>query len=199
MNPNICHERKLIFVHNPKAAGMSFRKWLGFDGPVNHGVPTVNTPYELWNAYTVVVTVRDPLDRAMSCYRFLTHDSYTGIFKKVYPDMGSWDPLTFFRTIINEQLFVLACQYKYTEHFQSNKEPDFLFKFESMDTAALARQLDIKTPLPKVNVGKTREPVPLSEELYLNLVNHYKVDYLKFDYRPRPYGEFMERQEKLAA
>ncbi|MEM5583460.1 hypothetical protein WNZ15_13420 [Roseibium sp. AS2] len=46
---------------------MSFRKWLGFDGPGNHGVPTVNTPYELWNEYTVITTVREPLDRALSC------------------------------------------------------------------------------------------------------------------------------------
>lgn len=56
-----------FFGHNPKAAGMSFRKWLGFDGPGNHGVPTVNTPYELWNEYTVITTVREPLDRALSC------------------------------------------------------------------------------------------------------------------------------------
>lgn len=178
---------------------MSFRKWLGFDGPVNHGVPTVNTPYQLWNEYTVITTVREPLDRAMSCYRFLTHDSYTGIFKKVYPQMGSWDPLTFFRTIISEQLFVLAGQYKYTEHFQSNKKPDFLFRFENMDTAKLAEHLGIAEPFPKANVGKDKSPVPLSEDLYLSLVDHFKVDYLLFNYRPRPYEAFMERQEKLAA
>jgi hypothetical protein len=199
MNPNICHDRKLVFVHNPKAAGMSFRKWLGFNGAVNHGVPTVNTPYEIWNSYTVIVSVRDPIDRAVSCYRFMTDDRYTGIFKKIYPGMGSWDPLTYFRTIINEQLFVLACQYKYTEHFQSNKKPDFLFKFEAMDTADLARKLDIKAPFPKINVSNNKVPVPLSEDLYLSLVQHYKVDYLLFNYRPLSYSDFMERQEKCAA
>ncbi|MEO9530552.1 hypothetical protein [Roseibium sp.] len=178
---------------------MSFRKWLGFDGPVNHGVPTVNTPYELWNTYTVITSVREPLDRAVSCYRFLTHDSYTGIFKKVYPDLGGWDPLTFFRTIINEQLFVLAGQYKYAEHFQSNKKPDFLFKFENMDTSELGARLGIAEPLPRANTGKNKSPVQLSEDLYLSLVEHFKVDYLLFNYRPKPYSAFMERQEKLAA
>ena len=31
MNPNICHDRKIVFVHNPKVAGTSLRDWLGFD------------------------------------------------------------------------------------------------------------------------------------------------------------------------
>lgn len=199
MNPNICNERGIVFVHNPKAAGMSFRKWLGFDGPVNHGVPTVNTPYELWNKYSVIVTVRDPIERALSCYRFLTHESYTGIFSKVYPNLSSWDPLTFFRTFINEQLFILAGQYKYTEHFQSNKRPDYLFKFEDMDVSELAANLNIQEPFPRVNVGKNKAMVDLSEDLYLSLIDHYKVDYLLFDYRPKPYSQFMQEQELLAA
>jgi hypothetical protein len=199
MNPNICHEKRLVFVHNPKTAGMSFRKWLGFKGPVNHGVPTVNVPQPVWNEYLTVVTVRDPIDRALSCYRFLTHESYDGIFKKVYPPISEWDPLTFFRTIISEQLYILACQYKYTEHFQSNKAPDFLFKYEALNTDRLAKKLGIKTPFPKENVGKNKKPVPLSEELYLNLISHFKVDYLLFGYRPKPYREFYAEQENTAA
>ena len=199
MNPTICHNRKLIFVHNPKAAGMSFRKWLGFNGPVNHGFPTFNTPHELWNRYTVIVTVRNPIDRAVSFYRFLTHQSYNGVFKKVYPDLAEWDPLTFFRRIINEQVSALACQYKYTQHLNSNKLPEFLFKFEEMDTTALAARAGIVKPFPRENVGKNKEPVSLSEDLYLSLVDHFKVDYLLFHYRPKPYEVFMADQEKLAA
>lgn len=199
MNPNICHDRGLIFVHNPKTAGMSFRRWLGFDGPVNHGVPTVNTPYQLWNQYTVVVVVRDPLERAMSCYRFLTHPTYEGGFKRLYPDLAEWEPLTFFQRMINEQLYVLACQYKYAQHLQSNKAPDFLFKFEDMDVSGLAKRLNIQQPFPKENVGKSKDVVEISEQLYLSLIDHFKVDYLLYGYRPKPYEEFMRRQEKLAA
>lgn len=199
MNPNISHRQKLVFVHNPKTAGISFRKWLGIDGPVNHGVPTVNVPREIWNAYTVVVTVREPIDRALSCYRFMTHESYKGIFKKVYTGMGDWDPLRFFTTIISEQVFVLAGQYKYTEHLQSNKRPDFLFKFENMNTEKLAERLNITSPLPRENVGRNKGFVPLSEELYLSLVDHFKVDYLLFGYKPKPYRDYMREQEKIAA
>lgn len=184
-----------MFVHNPKAAGMSFRKWLGFEGAVNHGVPTVNVPYQIWNTYTIVVVVRDPIERAMSCYRFLTHESYTGLYLKVYPDLHELDPLTFFDRFINKQLFVLAGQYKYAEHFQSNKKPDFLFRFESMDTTKLAEHLSIEKPFPRENVGRSKVPVPLSEELYVALVDHFKVDYLLFGYRPMPYVDFMASQE----
>jgi len=199
MNPNICHDRKVIFIHNPKAAGMSFRKWLGFNGLVNHGVPTVNTPYQLWNQYKVVVVVRDPIERALSCYRFMTHESYDGGFRTKYPDIEGLDPGSFFQRMINRELFILAGQYKYTEHFQSNKAPDFLYRFEDVDTTELAKQLKMRTPFPRVNVGKNKEKVDIPENLYLNLISHYRVDYLLFGYRPKPYHEFMEFQEKLAA
>ncbi|MES0885069.1 sulfotransferase family 2 domain-containing protein [Roseibium sp. SCP14] len=197
MNPNICHERGVVFVHNPKTAGMSFRKWLGFTGVVNHGVPTVNVPYQLWNKYTVIVVVRDPMERAISCYRFLTHESYAGGLKKAYPDLSQWDPLTFFRRITSEQLYILACQYKYTQHLQSNKGPDFLFKFEDMDTTRLAKHLDIETPFPRENIGKSRAFVELTEDLYYSLIDYFKVDYLLFNYKPKPYKEFLLRQEML--
>lgn len=195
MNPNICHDRKLVFVHNPKAAGMSFRKWLGFNGAVNHGVPTVNTPYQIWNSYTVVVVVRHPIERAISCYRFMTNENYQGLFTRVYPKLHSFDPLTFFNVFINEQLFILAGQYKYTEHFQSNKRPDFLFKLESMDTTDLAKHLGREDPFPRENVGKDKSPVDISEELYWALVEHFKVDFLLFEYKPLSYAEFMASQE----
>ncbi|XYK78958.1 MAG: hypothetical protein ROO70_14310 [Labrenzia sp.] len=198
MNPNICHDRKLIFVHNPKAAGMSFRQWLGFDGVVNHGVPTVNVPYQLWNSYTVVVVIRDPLERALSCYSYLTGESYRGAFTNMYTDIKSWDPLHFFHVMTTEQLFVCACQYKYTQHFQSNKSPDFLFRVESMDTGKLAEKFNLSSQLPKVNVGSRKKIEGFSKELYAALVDYYKVDYLLFGYRPVSYEDFMERHLQVA-
>lgn len=198
MEINTCHKRRVFFVHNPKAAGMSFRKWLGLDKGVNHGFPTTNTPVEIWNNYTVVVVVRDPIERALSGYRHLTNGDYTGAFRQAYPDLPNWDPLTFFSRMFNEQIFVVGPQFKYAMHLHSNKAPDFLLKFEELDTTELANRLGIKEPFPRENVAKRRNRVPLSEELYLALIHHYRVDYLLYEYRPKPYDIFMSEQEKLA-
>lgn len=198
MEINTCHRRKLHFVHNPKAAGMSFRKWLGLDNGVNHGFPTSNTPVEIWNAYTTIVVVRDPIERALSGYRHLTGEDYTGAFRRLYPDLPSWDPLTFFSRMFNEQIFVVGPQFKYAMHLHSNKAPDFLLKFENLDTSELANRLKIQEPFPKENVTKSRFRVPVSEDLYLALIQHYRVDYLLYNYRPKPYDNFMREQEVLA-
>ncbi|SMP29920.1 hypothetical protein SAMN06265374_3160 [Roseibium denhamense] len=198
MNPNICHKRKLIFVHNPKAAGMSFRKWLGFNGLVNHGFPSYNTPHQLWDLYTVVVCVRDPIDRAVSLYRFLTHESYNGGLLSVYPDLHSWDPPKFYQNIIHEQLIFLAWQYKYTQHFHTNKPADFILKVENLDVGRLARKMGIQTPFPRENFGKNKNTIDLGQKLYDELVEHFKADFFFFDYSPKSYFQYMDMQSQAA-
>lgn len=177
---------------------MSFRKWLGLDKGVNHGFPSTNTPVDIWNAYTVITVVRDPIERALSGYRHLTSETYAGAFRKVYPDLPTWDPLTFFSRMFNEQIFVVGPQFKYAMHLHSNKPPDFLLKFEDLDTTELANRLNISEPFPRENVAVSRYHVPLPEDLYLALIRHYRVDYLLFEYRPKPYDMFMGEQEMLA-
>ncbi|WP_421981447.1 hypothetical protein [Roseibium sp.] len=197
MQPNTCSERKILFVHNPKAAGTSFRKWLGINNRFNHFFPSTHTPVKIWNDYTVIVVVRDPIERAISGYKYLTHESYQGTFRKIYPDLPSWDPLTFFSRMFNEQIIVVPPQFKYATHFLSNKPPDFLLKFENLDTTELARHLKIKEPFPRENIGKNRSPIELREDLYVALIRHYRVDYLLYDYRPKPYDVFMDEQHGL--
>lgn len=193
MSANICHARKLIFVHNPKTAGSSFCSWLGFNSG-NHGFPTINTPVNTWNEYTVIVVVRDPIDRALSAYRHHTDESYDGIYTKRYPDIHEWNPEHYFNKMVGEQTYVLARQYKYTQHLLSNKEPDFLLKFEEFDTSDIASHLGIENDFPFENKGPNKKFVPLSEEYYLSMIAYYKVDYLQFGYRPKPYDQFIEDQ-----
>lgn len=197
MDLNTCHKRKVLFVHNPKTAGTSFRKWLGLDKGVDHGFPSIKAPIRIWNDYTVIVVVRDPIERALSGYKYLTHESYKGLFRKIYPDLPSWDPLTFFSRMFNEQIIVVPPQFKYAMHLNSNKAPDFLLKFEMLDTTALAKHLKIKDPFPRENVGKNKRPVDIREDLYMALIQHYKVDYLLYDYRPKPYDKFMDEQHGM--
>ncbi|WP_346894373.1 sulfotransferase family 2 domain-containing protein [uncultured Roseibium sp.] len=194
MNPNICHDRKVAFIHNPKAAGTSFRHWFGISGPHNHGFPTINIPLEIWHSYTSIVVVRDPIERALSAYRFHTDENYNGSYLLRYPDLRSWDPNKWFVEMINNQIYVLACQYKYTMHLQSNKRPDYLFHFETMDTSELAKHLGMKEQFPVKNAGKNKKFVDLSEDMYYSLVDYYKVDYLLFGYKPKSYREFMVGQ-----
>ncbi len=186
-NPNIDDARRLVFVHNPKAAGTSFRAWLGLEGAIQHGFPTLNVPAPLWQAYTVVVVVRDPVERALSSYRFHTHESYEGGYLKKYPDLHSWDLAKYLDVMIGQELFVLAPQYRYCEHLLSTKRPDFLLRFENLDPTPLADRLGITDPFPFHNRNQNPKSADLDERTYGRLVQHFRMDYAAFGYRPKPF------------
>ncbi|MEP3045439.1 MAG: hypothetical protein ABJL55_05910 [Roseibium sp.] len=199
MNQNICYDRGIVYIHNPNAAGTCFRDWLGFEGQTELGFPTLTTHHVFWNKYKVVVAIRDPIDRALSSYRSLTSETYSGELKRKYPSMHTWNTDKFFNTILNDHLYICACQYKYTQHLQSNKPPDYLVKTENLDMESLSKGLDICEPFPGKKMAENKTPIDIDEKLYLELIEYYKVDYLLFGYKPKSFKVFMEQQLAAAA
>jgi len=68
----INHEKKLIFIHIPKNAGTSIIKAMGVENLyMDKTIEEYKEHYqEYWNRYTKFTSIRDPIDRFISAYKF---------------------------------------------------------------------------------------------------------------------------------
>jgi len=68
----INHEKKLIFIHIPKNAGTSIIKAMGVENLyIDKTIEEYKEHYqEYWNRYTKFTSIRDPIDRFISAYKF---------------------------------------------------------------------------------------------------------------------------------
>jgi len=68
----INHEKKLIFIHSPKNAGTSIIKAMGVENLyIDKTIEEYKKHYkDYWNDYTKFTSIRDPIDRFISAYKF---------------------------------------------------------------------------------------------------------------------------------
>ena len=68
----INHEKKLIFIHIPKNAGTSIIKAMGVENLyIDKTIEEYKKHYkDYWNDYTKFTSIRDPIDRFISAYKF---------------------------------------------------------------------------------------------------------------------------------
>jgi len=183
-NNNIDHERKFVFVHNPKAAGTSFRSWLGLSGKTNHIFPSKSVTKEIWDNYTIIVVVRNPITRLISSYKYHTNPEYLGGIYTKYPDLHSWSIEKYFDVFSTKEKFIIAPQSRYVTHNKSDKKPDFLLKMETLQMSELGEKLNIRgVPTIKNNAQNDVE-VELSTALETKIVDFFGEDYVNFDYTP---------------
>jgi len=100
----ICHRRKIIFIHIPKNGGTAFEKFLNVPA-MGHPVWSAyaQTPY--WDNYFKVAIVRNPYQRALSCYNYARMEkSYWHATSGVsihgkHPEYDFLSTLTFYETL----------------------------------------------------------------------------------------------------
>jgi hypothetical protein len=189
-NPHVDNKRKLIFVHNPKAAGNTLRKTLklreGNKG-YSHFPPTMLVSKNKWEKYFSVVAIRNPLDRMISSYFHLTGESYTGYYLQIYPNLHQLTFREFFQLFKREPFF-LAPQYKYIFHYFSTKPVDFIIRMENLrnDVKRLSKitgfSFNYKN-LPQLNKGSyDRDEVLRDKKLVKTIKDFYRIDYEIFGY-----------------
>lgn len=68
----INHEKKLIFIHIPKNAGTSIIKAMGVENLyMDKSIEEYKEHYQdYWNDYKKFTSIRDPIDRFISAYKF---------------------------------------------------------------------------------------------------------------------------------
>ncbi len=187
ISSSVNHEKKIIFVHNPKVAGTSLRKLLGLKGDISHFTPGLLASKKLWEEYFVIVAVREPVERLISSYNYHTSDRYDGFYLKKHPDIKSWTIKKYF-DVFSKEPYGIIPQVNYLAHPLSAKSPDFVIRFENLnqDVARLLGMLKIEnTEIPMINGSRNRidkSKFISNKELLTRLVDFYKEDYRVLGY-----------------
>jgi len=181
---NMDHERKICFVHNPKAMGTSLKAWLGLRiDNADHRFPTLMVNPQVWEQYTTICAVRHPVERFLSSFHFHCRSDYAGGYLRKFPELKSWDMERYFETMTRSEPYALAPQWKYVVHLRSEHPPDFLLRVGEHSAALdrIAQTLGISAPLPTLNAGKgvLDQPTPGFRS---RLNSYYARDYEMFGY-----------------
>lgn len=186
---NIDCERKIIFIHNPKTAGTSLRNLFGMHGQILHYTPGFLVNKNMWEDFFVVTSVRNPIDRFISSYNYHTSEPYKGAYLAKYPNLKTWSPEKYFEIFKNEP-FAIIPQYRYMQHPHSEKQPDFVLRFEDIEKGLdeLRQVFPGELPeLPFLNKAKKAQGLDrneLSKNIGLceRLKDYYKNDFEVFGY-----------------
>lgn len=155
-------EKKAIFIHIPKCAGISVAKSLF--GNLGGGHNTLEQysyifpPKELLS-YFKFTFVRNPWDRLVSAYHFLKAGGITEADAKFFDEHLSefYDFNEFVLEWVNEENIWLGQHFRpqvsYLEDKRKKLKPDFIGKFESIeqDYAYICNKLGVAGTLPKTN------------------------------------------------
>ena len=145
----IDHERRLIFVHIPKCAGISIEEAMGGLPPeqrhLQHWSAGLYARYypDCWRRYTRFAVVREPVARALSFVRFLRR--YDAIQRR---HLAAVDELALLRdTLMSANLLTTAPQAKM---IRGDVE---LLRFERLaeDWPAFAARVGLPSALPRRN------------------------------------------------
>ncbi len=181
------HQKKIVFVHNPKVAGTSLRKLLGLEGEISHLTPGLLVPKKIWEEYAVIVAIREPIERLISSYNYHTGSRYNGYYLHRYPDIKQWTVEKYF-DIFSREPFGIIPQINYLVHPLSEKKPDFIIRYENLnqDVKRLMRNLKFsQSELPVLNDSAYRKDQMkfISKGKFLDrLIRFYREDYNELGY-----------------
>ncbi|NND68439.1 MAG: sulfotransferase family 2 domain-containing protein [Halioglobus sp.] len=186
---NLCHERELYFVHNPKCAGTSIRHVLELDSVAgaDHRTPTNSVHPQTWERYTTIVVVRHPIDRLCSSWKYHTSDSYTGLYWRSVPNLRKFSLKEYFNEMQRFRRCIIP-QWNYVYHEWSTAEVDHICKFENLesDFGDLAKKLGYETDsLPTLNASSRsleKEMSLESDSFWADVVSYYQQDFELFGY-----------------
>ena len=137
---------KLLFIHNPKAAGTSVKEKLGLSAKDKlHHTPSFLVSKLEWESYYTIVSVRHPIDRLKSSYHYHTQKKYKGHYFKKYPNIHQLSLPEYF-DLFRKEPFAIRPQVDYLTHQLSKKPVDFVIRFEALhaDMEQLSQQVPIK-------------------------------------------------------
>jgi len=150
---NVLHDRKVVFVHNPKCAGSSIKQALGMSTKgADHRIPTHFLHSHTWETYTTFVVVRNPFDRLVSSHTYHTSNSYLGSYLRKYPFLKELSLEAYFHLMVKEPSAIRP-QVDYTKHRRSSRPIDFVCRFESLheDLASFFRHIGHEGGIPHRN------------------------------------------------
>ena len=180
----------IIYVHNPKTAGTSIKKFLGLDiSGTNHKTPTYLTSKRNWQNNFSVLSVRHPIDRLISSYYYHISPQYKGGYLKKFPNLLTFSFEMYFE-VMKKEPWAIRPQVDYLTHLFSPKKVDFIIRFEELhaDLNKLSKTLGLgSVSIPHLNSTKrvNNENYFLESKSLVKKINaFYKKDFEVFGYEP---------------
>ena len=178
----INHEKKLIFIHIPKNAGTSIIKAMGVENlHMDKTIEEYKEHYqEYWNDYTKFTSIRDPIDRFISAYKFARmlekHTHYELCNSMDINEYTSYiykNPKEFNRWII-PQTFIVSNK-------NNEIEIDYYVRYENLLEDLKKIGID---SIEKLNSSKIKDDniIQLTRKSKNMLYEIYDVDYQNFSY-----------------
>jgi hypothetical protein len=202
----IIDKEKLIFIHIPKNAGSSIKKYLvgedefnKFKRPWDHKTinDIKNEDFDKYKSYKKFAIVRNPYDRVVSWFAYLKryrldndllntyqYDSKTNSYKIIetvkapVEEFKNWilDPYSDFNKT-TIILDLLKSQHKWID------ESVTILKYENLNSE-LSNFFNKKIKLPKINNTSRFNVINYYDKKSLDIVyNRYKQDFKKFNYK----------------
>lgn len=183
---NVLHDRKVVFVHNPKCAGTSIKKALGITlDEADHRVPGHFLASVTWESYVTFLIVRNPFSRLVSSYSFHTSERYQGGYARRYPFLKSLSFKDYFALMKNES-YVIRPQVDYARHCRSRVPVDFVCHFENLqqELRPVFEKIGVEFSLPHLNQSShDSHREYFGDPLFRNKVEqYYREDLDQFGY-----------------
>lgn len=184
-----------IFLHNPKTAGTSLRNLLGMQGQVKH-IVAESVPDEIWQNRTSIVSVRHPISRFFSLYRYHVLSDYDGILAHKIKGLKNFSASDYFSNIKEQPTSSHWCLQSNFVFKESVEKPhcDVILRFEQVSQwrRILSKSLNTNlTDLVRLNSTKkneldfwqdTKVPLKKRDSLVENLIEHYHLDFSALGY-----------------
>lgn len=185
-------EKEIIFIHIPKAAGVSINSSIYKNYGCSHapvGFYIENLGIEVYRSLFTFTFVRHPIDRFISAFEFLKKGGMHSIDRDFsdYFLLKSKDVNEFSRLFFEEKKIREYIHFKRQSDFltwNGNIEVDFIGKFENLeeDFSVVCNAHGIQNNLQKLNVTQKKESIDLEQENIDRLTQYYNSDFENFNY-----------------
>jgi len=200
---NVDENRKLVFVHNPKCAGTSARKALGFSiDTADHRYPAAYLRKNEWESYYVIVVVREPISRLLSAYRFHCRSDYSGPYIKKFPNLKEMEFCEYLDLAKSGQVAGLGPQVGFAVYPGSAKQPNALLLFENLDWSKIPERFFV-SKLKNLNTAEERKvkkgTIKMSDTTFKEMIKFCEedYDYFKEIYRAPSPGDLLKFECKV--
>lgn len=180
----INHIRRAIFIHTPKTAGTSIKKFIeGFSirGDHKNWELEKNIAGDLWDQYFKFAIVRNPWDWIYSIYSFYKMGTSVSLVdENVLPN-------TFEEFVLDLDKYLDILGINYTQSHFIGDELDFIGKFENLgeDFKIICEKLGLgDVPLGKVRVSRRKKNYQevYNDEMIEIVRNKFVKDIERFGY-----------------
>ncbi|ENM3904398.1 sulfotransferase family 2 domain-containing protein [Vibrio cholerae] len=179
----------ILFIHIPKAAGSSISIGL-YNSQIGHKKASdyyLENPreYQKVDSFTVV---REPIDRFLSTYRFLSNGGMTPGDKENYKKyIGKYSNVNDFALSLTPEfinsgkIIHLLPQYKFV-YLDGVCLVNKIYHLENFSEEVFSNDFDHFLTIDRLNISESRDLSPLSEEAEQHIKNLYERDYYYFGY-----------------